>query len=133
MDDRDSERACYIAGPMAGLPDSNFPAFRQAESVLEAEGWTVLNPATGVPDKILAKAERLGAAFRDTPDYRALMRRDIEWVMAVDAVFLLPGWEKSRGATCEALVAQMLGRSVNTFEDRMPVPPLQASIVEPLP
>jgi hypothetical protein len=34
----------YIAGPMTGIPDSNYPAFNQAEIELRAAGYDVLNP-----------------------------------------------------------------------------------------
>jgi hypothetical protein len=32
----------YIAGPMTGLPDYNYPAFEQARASLEAAGYRVL-------------------------------------------------------------------------------------------
>ena len=35
----------YIAGPMTGLPDLNYPAFNAAEEALTAAGHAVLNPA----------------------------------------------------------------------------------------
>lgn len=35
----------YIAGPMTGLPDFNFPAFHAAAAAWRAAGWEVFNPA----------------------------------------------------------------------------------------
>ena len=35
----------YIAGPMSGIKDWNFPAFFKAEAELEALGYKVINPA----------------------------------------------------------------------------------------
>lgn len=35
----------YIAGPMSGLPDHNYPAFHDAASVLTKAGYSILNPA----------------------------------------------------------------------------------------
>ena len=35
----------YIAGPMTGLPDSNYPAFHAAEARLQALGHEPHNPA----------------------------------------------------------------------------------------
>jgi len=35
----------YIAGPMSGLPEFNYPAFFAAAEQLTAAGYDVLNPA----------------------------------------------------------------------------------------
>lgn len=35
----------YIAGPMTGLPEYNFPAFHAAAKAWRDAGWEVLNPA----------------------------------------------------------------------------------------
>ena len=35
----------YIAGPMRGYPDHNFPAFRAAAAALRRAGYGVVNPA----------------------------------------------------------------------------------------
>src|SRR3546814_10570753 len=38
-------KTIYIAGPMSGYPEWNYPAFFRAEYTLEREGWDVKNPA----------------------------------------------------------------------------------------
>lgn len=38
----------YIAGPMTGLPDNNYPAFHEAARDLRARGYEVANPAEHV-------------------------------------------------------------------------------------
>ena len=35
----------YIAGPMRGIEDFNFPAFDRQEELLKKQGWVVINPA----------------------------------------------------------------------------------------
>lgn len=35
----------YIAGPMTGLPDFNFPAFNDMAAILRGLGYHVENPA----------------------------------------------------------------------------------------
>jgi len=85
----------YIAGPMTGLPDYNFPAFNTLAAKLRAEGYTVLNPAESDG----------GTTYKPRPFY---MRRAIEMLMQADAVVLLPGWLNSKGALLEVEIAQEL-------------------------
>lgn len=85
----------YLAGPMTGLPELNFPAFHAEAARLRAMGHDVVNPAEVNPDP--------GAAWADC------MRADIRELCTCDGVALLPGWEKSRGATLEHHIAVALG------------------------
>ena len=41
----------YIAGPMTGRPDLNFPAFHAAATTLRDAGFDVVNPAEINPDQ----------------------------------------------------------------------------------
>ena len=41
----DRKPTIYIAGPMRGYEDGNFPAFDRQARVLEEQGWIVINPA----------------------------------------------------------------------------------------
>jgi len=88
----------YIAGPMTGLPDLNFPAFHERAAELRAAGFEVENPAEINPDP--------------SAGWEACMRKDIPRLCTCDAILLLPGWEKSRGARLEALIARELGLMV---------------------
>ena len=87
----------YIAGGMSGYEEFNFPAFNRAEEILRGVyGYKrVINPAK----------------LHSTTDlpWEEFLKRDLLELIACDAVFLLNGWEKSRGATLEALVAYTLG------------------------
>jgi len=84
----------YIAGPMTGLPDLNFPAFHAEADRLRALGYEVSNPAEINPDP--------------TAGWEACMRADIAQLVTCDAVRLLDGWESSRGASLEAHIAHRL-------------------------
>jgi hypothetical protein len=88
----------YISGPMTGLPDLNFPAFNAAAATLRAQGLDVVNPAEINPD---------GSA-----SWEACMRADIKALCDCDAIALLPGWERSRGAHLELHLAHRLGMQV---------------------
>ncbi len=46
------DRVVYIAGPMTGLPDYNYPAFEKAERDLTARGYlrqNIINPKDHAP------------------------------------------------------------------------------------
>lgn len=93
-------RRIYIAGPMSGHPEFNFPAFRAAAAFLRERGHEVVSPhevgeALGGPDCGLTAAQFLAA--------------DIRHLIECEAVALLPGWERSIGARCEAAIAVTLG------------------------
>lgn len=88
----------YVAGPMTGYPDFNFPAFADASARLRALGYEVVSPAEVCADQNMAWID--------------CMRADIRELVLCDAVAVLPGWEKSRGATLEVHIAQKLGLPV---------------------
>lgn len=106
----------YIAGPMAGFPDFNYRAFYGAEAALDLGGWRVVNPARldahGVEDfGVDYEALTVTASSR-----AAFLKRDFEWLVRCDAIFMLPGWESSKGANAELLVARMTGMEVFVLE-----------------
>ena len=97
--DADTEDAVYLSGPMTGLPDFNRPAFHAAAAALRAQGYVVINPAE----------VDLGLAATWV-DYMRIHLAEI--ARRVTQVFVLPGWESSRGAQLEVHVARSLGLPV---------------------
>jgi len=95
---------------MTGLPEHNFPAFHAAAKRLQEAGWETVNPA-----------ENFGGRT-DLPR-ESYLRADIELLAQCDAAAMLPGWEDSRGAKLEYLVAWELGMDVFDAETLQPVPP----------
>lgn len=85
----------YIAGPMTGLPDFNYPAFFAAEEQLKAAGYEVENPARNQPE--------------GTASWLAFMRMSLVQISKVDGIALLPGWQDSKGAALEVHIAEALG------------------------
>lgn len=78
----------YIAGPMTGLPDWNYPAFHDAAAELRDYGFNVLNPAEHFD----------GATDRERSEY---LRMALQAVVQADFIVLLPGWEDSEGVARE--------------------------------
>ena len=99
----------YIAGPMTGIPEWNYPAFHAAAETLEAMGDEPLNPA--VQDLDFARAHK------DDPDLirQVYLRHDLAMLSQAERIAVLDGWEKSKGATWEVSVGRMLGLPVVRF------------------
>jgi len=88
----------YLAGPMSGYPEFNYPAFNAKAAELRGLGFTVCNPAEN----------GLGA----DASWDEHMRADLAMLLQCDAIYLLPGWSKSRGATLEHAIALELGMAI---------------------
>lgn len=93
----------YIAGPMTGLPQNNFPAFDNAASDLRALGYDVVSPA-----ELDDPADR-DLALQDLPATKTwgdFLARDVKLIAdaGIGAIILLPNWQQSRGARLEATV-----------------------------
>jgi hypothetical protein len=96
----------YIAGPMSGLPDLNYPAFHEAEQELRAHGFDVSNPARNEiehPDADNA--------------WQQYMRASLRQISMVEGIATLPDWERSRGAALEVYLATHLGLVIHTVTD----------------
>lgn len=93
----------YCSGPMTSYPLCNFPAFNEAERVLVAAGFEVVNPA------------RLGE--HETWVWADYLKRDLAAMFECDAVATLEGWVDSRGAWLEVSTARALGMSVRPVAD----------------
>lgn len=91
-----SETQIYIAGPMTGYPDFNYPAFEEAEARLATAGFKVLSP------------HRNGDGDTTKP-WDWYMRAALKQLVSCDAVALLDGWQQSRGASLEQHVATAIG------------------------
>lgn len=91
----------YIAGPMTGYEDWNYPEFHKAEEKLSAgfPGDTIINPARGFDGDTTLPRE-------------TYMRRAFENVLKADRILLLQGWWESKGACAEVIVAAELGLEV---------------------
>jgi hypothetical protein len=96
-------KTVYISGPMTGLPDLNFPAFHAAAQQLRGLGLNAVNPAEINPDNGMS--------------WEACMRADIKALCDCDAIALLPGWERSKGAHLELHIAHRLNLDV-VYTDR---------------
>lgn len=94
----------YLAGPMRGIPEFNFPAFDAEAAKLRAEGHVVFSPADG--DRWLTLTGR-------PVEPRTCFELDTQWICRhADTIALLPGWERSSGARAERALAEAIGIEV---------------------
>lgn len=84
----------YIAGPMTGVPEYNFPNFNYAAAAWRAAGWEVINPAEGFEGDV-------------TLPYKTYVEYDIKNMRTCDAIAMLEGWDgpNARGSVWERQIA----------------------------
>lgn len=100
----------YLAGPMRGIPEFNFPTFNAAAADLRSLGAIVFNPAeTPHDDQELLKQGQ-------TLPLKQYMAVDLREVCEADAVVVLPGWKASQGASLEVHVAKTCGIPVLSLD-----------------
>lgn len=110
----------YISGPMKGVKGHNYPAFERATKALRGMGLKVVSPHEFFPppgaDETIDWQERL-----------MRLRRDIVTLPSCQAIVMLPGWSKSRGARLELNTAMELDMAVHFFTDNPNSSPLSFS------
>ena len=106
---------------MSGADHFNYPIFNAVTKALREQGHEIENPAENFN----------GETNHPRPDY---MRADLERLLKVDAVVVLPGWRHSRGAKLELAVALELGLPIydNSLEllSLHPVPDIDIRLLE---
>jgi len=93
----------YLAGPMTGLPDDNFPAFAEAAARLRDRGYVIHSPA-----------EDGRVEGWDWHDY---MRRGLTALLTCQGIIMLPNSGSSQGACLEKRLAIELSIPVFYYED----------------
>ncbi len=118
----------YLSGPMTGIPEFNFPRFREVAAHLRAQGHEVVSPAE--LDEEAGVSVRPDQTHLDggSTEYNELLGRD-EDVIANDpdlqALVLLEGWQDSTGAMREG--ERAIDRGLALFEH------IEGGVLVPLP
>jgi len=86
----------YLSGPISNQPDGNRLEFSLAERHLKSQGHTVVNPHHIANDGTWNHA----------------MRADIKAMMDCDAIYVIKGWELSKGSCLEVYLALKLSMQI---------------------
>lgn len=98
LKNHDRKNTIYISGPMSGHDNYNFEAFNSAARNLSRFGFKVVNPADiGVDNN---------ASWED------YLRHQLARMMKCSTIYMLPGWEKSKGAVIENAIAKLLNMNI---------------------
>lgn len=111
----------YVAGPMTGFPQFNFPAFDSAAADLRGRGFDVVSPAEMDNEETRAMAMASpdgapGSGSSNGETWGDFLARDVKLVAdQVDGIAVLPGWQNSKGARLETFVAFICGKPVRHY------------------
>ena len=125
----------YLAGPMTGHEHYNALAFEHAAAQWRDVGYEVVTP---FDCNNVVWQKRYGRDFNpreDRCDYgdellSLMFLEDLKALADAEAVAVLPGWEQSKGARAEVLVALNMGKRIfdaEAFRTLRPVPSIAFS------
>lgn len=104
----------YISGKITGTDDF-MERFATAAERLNSAGYVVCNPAS------------LNATMPSSTSWEGYMGESLRMLSHCAAIYMLRGWEESRGARVELSVALQMGKRV-MFEDAPAVPQEMSAI-----
>lgn len=105
--------AYYLGGPMSKKPQYNFPAFFEAAKDLREQGYLIVSPAELDDFEVVKRVlkDPTGTAPTDpNAEWSDFLARDLQIVVKVKGMIVLPGWHKSKGASLESYVNCALGK-----------------------
>lgn len=110
----------YLAGPMRGIPEFNFPAFYRYADMLRKEGHFVFSPAEKDNEKAgkdissgNINGDEAVAEAQHGFSIRTALFMDMEFIcLHADMIAMMPGWERSSGARAEHATAIALGDKI---------------------
>lgn len=101
----------YISGPITGLPyEEAEKAFNDAEIRLQEQGYEVVNP--------------LNNGLPTSATWNEHMRADLKLLLDCDAIYLLKGYQNSKGAMIEYDLAIKLGYHIIIITEKLKFRPI---------
>jgi len=112
----------YLAGPMTGYKQFNFPLFTKVTSGLRYLGYDITSPLeTDEPDmqEVAWKSETGEHDEQFNETWGEVLAKDVILISDhMEAIILLPNWHKSKGARLEVFVALLCGYPIWTVNPK---------------
>lgn len=106
-------KTVYLAGPMTGYPEHNYPAFTEGAALLREAGYEVVSPAEEHPTDV---------APYDTWTWAQFLAADLAaMLLRCDGLVYLPGSHASRGALLEISTARALDWPVLSLDQAVAI------------
>ncbi len=95
----------YLAGPMSGINQLNFPLFFAVATRLREQGFDIVSPAELDDPEVVEAALKSKGEYTGRGTWGDFLSRDVKLIADdVQGIIFLPDWSKSRGARLEAYV-----------------------------
>ena len=119
------KKRVYISGKIGEeiLSDETIAKFKNAEELLEKNGWVARNPTCKLYQEFLNKhlkcEKRAHLIFKDRgfDRYKSALLYDFIHISDCDAIYMLKDWEESPGATAEYYFAKACGKEIILEKD----------------
>ncbi len=123
----------YLAGPMSGIPQFNFPAFFAAAKHLREVGYEIISPAEidDPEDKAFALDSTDGDPTKlSGKTWGDFLARDVKIIAdQVGGIIFLPKWQRSRGARLEAFVGLLCKHKFAWYDTYSAIDPIHSNTV----
>lgn len=109
-------KTIYVAGPMRGYPEFNFPTFHAVAWAMRLNGHIVFSPAEKDIERHgtdISKGNNDGSLEKAKATHgfslRQALSEDLEFIcLEANTILMLPGWEASAGSMAEHRTAAAL-------------------------
>jgi hypothetical protein len=112
----------YLAGPMSGIPQFNYPKFNRIAGELRNAGFEIHSPPEHdsplMQERCLASPDGdLSQLEKDTGEtWGDVLAMDVKFIADKAAgVIVMDGWERSRGAQLEVITANICKKPVYEY------------------
>ena len=108
----------YLAGPMTGGPQSNFPLFDSVAKRLREQGFKIVTPSELDLPHVREEALASETGTAHVSQWGEFLSRDVKVIAdGVGGIIFLPGWLMSRGAKLEAFVGLLTKKKFGWYDE----------------